>query len=229
MKHPRFLLPLSFLVLATLACSVLSGASVSGTTGGGQDQEVNVASSSSNILFQDDFSDPGSGWDSIRDGDGVTDYENGGYRFLINLPNWWFWTTPSLHFTDVRLEVETTKLSGPDVNEFGLICRYQDPDNFYFLTISSDGFYGVSKFVDGEETLIGMESLQSNPAILQGEASNRLRADCVGSRLTLFVNDQVLAEVEDGDFSSGDVGMIAGTFDEPGTDVLFDNFVVMRP
>ncbi len=97
------------------------------------------------------------------------------------------------------------------------------------MTISSDGFYGISKFVEGEETLIGMDSLQSNTAINQGATTNHLRVDCVGDRLTLYVNDRILAEVQDATFPAGDVGMIAGTFDDPGADILFDNFVVMRP
>jgi hypothetical protein len=35
--------------------------------------------------------------------------------------------------------------------------------------------------------------------------------------------------VEDDTYASGDVGLIAGTFDEPGTDIRFDDFVVYRP
>ena len=30
-------------------------------------------------------------------------------------------------------------------------------------------------------------------------------------------------------FASGDVGLMAGTFGEPGADILFDNFYVYRP
>jgi hypothetical protein len=35
--------------------------------------------------------------------------------------------------------------------------------------------------------------------------------------------------VPDTSFTSGDVGLIAGTYEEAGTDVLFDNFVVTKP
>jgi hypothetical protein len=53
--------------------------------------------------------------------------------------------------------------------------------------------------------------------------------DCIGDTLTLFVNDQQLAQVRDNEFPSGDVGLIAGTYDTPGTDIRFDNFVVYKP
>jgi hypothetical protein len=35
--------------------------------------------------------------------------------------------------------------------------------------------------------------------------------------------------VEDKDLQAGDVGLLAGAFDEPGMDVLFQNFVVIQP
>jgi hypothetical protein len=36
-------------------------------------------------------------------------------------------------------------------------------------------------------------------------------------------------EQEDSTLTSGDVGLMAGTFSNPGTDILFDNFVVRQP
>jgi len=39
----------------------------------------------------------------------------------------------------------------------------------------------------------------------------------------------LLAEAQDTDFASGDAGLLAGTFDTAGTDILFDDFVVSAP
>ena len=39
------------------------------------------------LYFQDDFSDPESGWDRVNGADGVTDYSNGAYRLFAALPN----------------------------------------------------------------------------------------------------------------------------------------------
>jgi hypothetical protein len=36
-------------------------------------------------------------------------------------------------------------------------------------------------------------------------------------------------EVSDADFSEGKVGLIAGTFDDPETDVRFDDLLVTKP
>jgi hypothetical protein len=74
-----------------------------------------------------------------------------------------------------------------------------------------------------------MDALQPSKAIRLGTALNRLRADCVADRLTLYVNGEKLVEVQDTEFASGDVGLIAGTYQSAGTDIRFDNFIVYQP
>jgi hypothetical protein len=71
--------------------------------------------------------------------------------------------------------------------------------------------------------------MQPSEAIQQGAATNTIRADCVGSSLSLYVNGEKLDEVQDTEFGSGDVGLMAGSFDTPGTDIHFDNFNVTKP
>ncbi len=209
----------SVLVLAALACSV-------GSSGSGD-------SSDPNILFQDDFSSTASGWsDTYRDAEGMTDYDQGGFRIQVLQTQFDYWANPNLSFTDVRVEVDATKIGGPDDNDFGVICRYTDNSNFYFLLGTSDGFYAIGKYSGGNvDYLTGT----SDAAFLEtnttkgGNATNKIRGDCVGNTLTLYINDSQVAQVTDSDHTSGDVGLIAGTFDESGTDILFDNFVVRKP
>jgi len=201
---------MAVLFLTIIACQALSG-------------------EETGYLFQDDFSDTSGGWAEDRT-EGITDYEQGGYRIMVNQPSFYFWSTPGLSLTNVRIEVETTKLSGPDDNEFGIICRYQNPQNFYFLTISSDGYYGITKLVDDQFSLVGMDNLLFSENINQGENSkNTLRAECDGTHLRLYANGTLLAETTDVDLDTGDIGLIAGTFDESGTDILFDNLTVADP
>jgi hypothetical protein len=214
----RFLLILSVLIMAAMACQAVSSSG-----------ENSTSAPPSNILFQDDFSDTNSGWDRVNVSDGVTDYADGIYRIYVNSQNTDVWANPGLDFGDVQIEVEATKVAGDDNNDFGLVCRYQDSDNFYFFIISSDGYYGVGKVVNGEQNLIGVESMPPSDKIDTGNASNRLRADCVGSTLRIHVNGDLLGEYEDTEFTSGDVGLLAGSFENPGTDIHFDNFVVTKP
>lgn len=221
MKRPHTaLMALSALLLTIMACRAI---------GGGDTTEVLPNGPPAEVLFQDDFSDPSSGWDQINVEEGITDYENGYYRVQVNTPDTDIWGNPGLDFTDVTVEVQATKASGPDDNDFGLICRYQDIDNFYFFIISSDGYYGIGKVVEGEQTLIDRDQMQPDESIAQGNATNHLKADCVGSALSLHANGKSLIQVEDTTFASGDVGLIAGTFAQPGTEIHFDDFVVKKP
>ncbi len=193
-------------------------------------EKPQVAPAQLKVLFQDDFSNPDSGWDRARAKDGVTDYtKDGAYRIRVNVPNTDVWANPGLHFTDVRIEVDATKVGGPDDNDFGVICRYQDENNFYFLIISSDGYYGIGKVAHGEQSLLTGDALDYSDAILQGATTNHIRGDCVGSKLVLYANGVRLAEAQDDTFKDGDVGLMAGTYDDRGTNILFDNFVVYQP
>ena len=180
-------------------------------------------------LFEDDFNDTNSGWDRYADEDTFTDYTQNGYRIFVNTPDSYSWANPYLHLTDVIVEVDTYKLGGPDNNDFGVICRYQDVENFYFFVISSDGYFSINKYRGGTLEIIGNEQYGESNVIRQGTASNQIQASCVGDTLEITVNGAALFNVQDVDFPSGDVGLIAGTFDEPGADILFQNFKVYRP
>jgi hypothetical protein len=182
-------------------------------------------------LFRDGFTDTSGGWESGETEDGSTGYYNGAYRIFVNQPDYYLWSNPrDLIFIDVRIEVDATKMAGPDINDIGVICRYQNPSNFYFFSISSDGYYAINKFIDGKEEWIGMEApIMDNVTIRTGTATNHLRADCIQQKLSFYVNGIHLIDVIDSDLSQGNVGLIAGTWDTPGTDVLFDNFLVIQP
>jgi len=182
------------------------------------------------LLFFDDFTNDDSGWYSNGDPSAVASYDGGGYRIVVTQETSAVWAVPGRLFSDVRIEVSADKRSGDDDNFFGLMCRVQgstDTANFYLLMISSDGYYGIAKRVNGGElALIGQEKMQFSEAINLGSGVNHVRADCVGDRLSLYANDELLAAVMDGDLVSGQIGLLAGTFSVPGTNILFDDLAI---
>ena len=214
------------LVLAALACSstaVIIPTAQPLAGGGGNSQQ---------ILFQDDFSNTSSGWDQAHNESYSTDYENSGYRINVLPASYSAFANPSQSFkNDVRIEVDATKIGGPDDNAFGVICRYQDLDNYYFLYISSDGYVGIGIDNAGSKSIISSSdgNMVSDSNINQGVATNHLRADCIGNTLTLYVNGTQVATATDGTFTGGDVGLSARTFSVGGTDIKFDNFFVYKP
>ena len=125
--------------------------------------------------------------------------------------------------------MDAFKVGGERDNRFGVICRAKGTDSFYTFIISSDGYYGVGKVEQQSYELIDTDALLPSEAIKKGSAINRIRAECVGERLTLYVNGIKIAEYQDAEFAAGDVGLIAGTYNEPGTDIRFDDFLVIQP
>jgi hypothetical protein len=179
------------------------------------------------ILYQEQFENNTTGWARIANDNGIMDYDGGGYRILVRQPKLNIWSTSEKDFSDVRVEADVIKLNGPDENRMGLICRYQGGD-YYFFIISNDGYYVIGKFIGGQTLLLGQSEMQTSDAIQTG-TMNHLRADCIGDKLTFYINFTEVTSATDTDFPNGDVGLVAGAFSEPGVDVLFDNFLVLQP
>jgi hypothetical protein len=213
MKSMRLFIIIIVLALASLSC--LS----SGTQ-----------STATDVLFSDDFSTTDNKWDQATDPSRTTDYYNDAYRITVNDTYSDAWANPGKeNFTDVRIEVDATKNGGPDDNDFGIIFRYVDEEQFYYGVVSSDGYNGIMKMTFDGGKPIGQENMLESDKIIQGAATNRIRFDCVGSTLTLYVNGTQLDQQTDSDLTTGNVGLVSGTFGTGGVDILFDNFYVYKP
>ena len=155
------------------------------------------------------------------------DYDHDTYRMVVTAQHYNLWSFSGHAYQDVRVEADATRMAGPLENLFGLTCRSR-ADNFYFFAISSDGYYALGKMKNGTTSLLGQEMMAHSTAITLDTGINYLRFDCIGQTLTGYVNGQSVAIAEDADFPNGDAGLIVGTFDQPGADVAFDNFVVLK-
>lgn len=178
--------------------------------------------------FTDDFSDPASGWGASSHETYVRGYQQGRYLFQIDVPRLLVWAVSGRTYTDVELEVIGKAAGQPD-NHFGLVCRYRD-EQFYYFAISSDGYYGIF-LMDAEGDLhpLGARAMLRSPVIHTDGTDNRIAASCMGSTLTLYVNGQQVAQVQDETYTSGDVGMAAGALSQGGASIWFDDFEATRP
>jgi hypothetical protein len=180
-------------------------------------------------IYRDNFSDLSSGWPQTETANGTLGYADGSYRILVESAGYDLRAVSGHAYHDVQIEVDATRLSGPLENRFGLICRFQDMDNYYFFIISSDGYYAIGKNNNGTVSLLGQEMMAFSASIRQADAPNHLRFDCIGDTLTGIVNDQPIARISDADFGGGDAGLIAGAFSESGVNISFEHFEVVKP
>ena len=175
------------------------------------------------VLFQDDFSNPKSGWDRASQGGNSTDYADGKYRITLSTPQQDIWANPYQYFDqDIIVEVDVWQNPSTVQAAYGIICGYSDVNNFYALTIGSGGYVEIFRYQQGKRlTLI---SAKNQPGI--DPEYNHLKAECTSSSLQLWVNGSLVAEVEALEVPYGDVGLIVSSFDEANVEILFDNFVV---
>ncbi len=174
------------------------------------------------LLLEDDFSQPR--WEVYADDEHQKGYEEGRYFINVGIQDYSFWSLAGKTAQDFVLEIETFQQSGPDNNDYGIILRHQDDANFYIFEISGDGYYTFVKLVDNE--LLDIIPWQQSDMINQGNDHNLIRVEAAGSNFTFYINGELVDAAIDSDFKEGDIGLLAGTYEEAGLQVAFDNLKV---
>lgn len=166
------------------------------------------------------------------------------------------WSSLDRKFNDFDLRVTARLLDGPvDQNQFGVVFRYRDENNFYIFRISADGYYSLGKVRAGVQEKIsdwGVTDL-----IHQGGAPNEIRVIGYGNRFLFYINGQPVplclrgenetsmwanwegpgicytAEpttvFRDGAFAQGRIALAAGTIDGSDVVVAFDDVILTGP
>lgn len=184
-------------------------------------------------LLNDDFDETKDcGW-VLFNGRGVTEEIGEGVLRISNSSSGELaWTNAGRNFDDVIINVQANQVGGPDDNAYGVICRYQNEENFYVFLISGDGHFAIGKYQSGSpqiQYLSGGGEYVFSDAINQGSSRNDIRASCIGNELSLSANGIPLETVTDPTFVTGDIGLGASTF-QPGTAVIeFDSIRVIAP
>jgi hypothetical protein len=184
-------------------------------------------------LFADNFDGSQQcGWALYSQGGTTVDIRDNALRISTSQVGEIWWTNPGRNFDDAIITVQARQASGPDNNAYGVICRYQNENNFYIFLISGDGYYAVGKYQSGSDRIIYLTEdgqYQYSEIINQGIATNQIRASCVGNELGLAVNGIPLIAVTDSAFVTGDVGLGVSTLAAGTAVVEFDTIRVMEP
>ena len=177
-------------------------------------------------IYQAEFGEAGT-WDT-GSGDGFRVFvADDALRMEFDAAHRTRWSNAHETFGDLVFGARACQVAGSHNNGYGLQFGHVDDDNFFYFMISGDGFYQFSKRVDGEWQ--GLIKWTRHESIHQGEACNVLMVEAADDLITLVVNGTMLAQVRDGSFSAGDIGLIAQSLDDPGVAVAFDAVVVFEP
>jgi spore coat assembly protein SafA len=180
------------------------------------------------VVYQDDFSTIGL-WFTAEEPNFWIRYQDNGYQIYNDFFNSYVNSVRSFNFSDIHVEVDAQRFSGPESGYYGVVCRWQDNENFYAFSIGSEGFLSIIRVQNGFVNFLAHGEAGEgllNPGV--GEV-NRMGGSCVGDTLTLFVNNEPVLETQDQTFTSGFVGLMTGTRTASGLLVHFEDFALLNP
>ena len=179
----------------------------------------------------DDFSDPNSGLEQVREDWGVSAYASS-EQYVVELnpyagPIYDYYVDWSLA-EEFLLEV-TAGYAGAADNGYGLIFQFVGDGLFYVFRISGDGFYTVER-AEGDALATLIEWTPSE-LINQTESSgNVLTLQAHGDKYLLFINGHMVDSFSDSSYHGGTFGIIVDNFDEQSSArFFFDDLIVGSP
>ena len=181
-------------------------------------------------LYQDDFTNPASGWSEKKfDNYFIGYHEPEFYHVEITSPN--YKTTvfePSKKsFDDFTIAVKvftvSKKTSATGDFAYGPVFR-RSGDEYYAFTISPR----TKKWSLLKSSPNALQVLaEGTEAGINGlDVADALRVDAQGSKFFLHINDQLVGQVTDADYVSGEVGFFVQTFDATNIHIHFDSIAV---
>lgn len=191
---------------------------------------VHETADGDNILYHDDFTDPASGWSEDKfDNFFVGYHEPEFYHVEVDSPN--YKTTvfePSkASFGDVSIEVKafTASAKTAEVGDFTFgPAFHRSGDQYYAFAISqrTKKWYVLKSTPNALVVLIE----GTDDSIHEPDTGDVLRVNAVGANFSFYINDHVVGQVTDADYTAGEVGFFVQTFDAANTHVHFDELTI---
>ncbi|HET9908618.1 MAG TPA: SH3 domain-containing protein [Anaerolineales bacterium] len=187
----------------------------------------------SNVLFQDTFTNPGTGWASAEFDNYFIGYHEPEYYHVeiksphlrapvVGIPN-----AETNNFPDATIELQVYTVSGRTATDgdyrYGLVFR-RTGDNYYAFTISP-----ITKtwevFKSSPSGIVNLT--QGTDEGIQGlDVADLLRVDAQGSNFFFSINNQPVGELTDVDYAAGTVGLYAENIENTNTHVHFDALTI---
>lgn len=148
------------------------------------------------------------------------------YRITVQESDAFVWSPCEGTFTDVTIATELIFTAGSEDTAAGILFRFQDEHNFYFFSISANGYYALDLLQNGRwESLVDWtRTAQVKPS---GEP-NQLRVEVVEDYIRLYSNDVLLDVISDDTFDDGKVALAVNTFEKSNVTIFFDNLFIWR-
>ncbi len=127
---------------------------------------------------------------------------------------------------DFLVEVDAWLDDGETPGRYGMAFRMADGENYYLYLLDDAAHAGLWRYDDGEPT--ALIPFNNVPGAKAAPGRNRLGVLAQGDALTLLLDGAAIATVVDDIHGSGDLALVAGTFDEVPVTAHFDDFAEWR-
>lgn len=189
-----------------------------------------VPVSGTDAIYQDDFTDPATGWPEDKfDNYFIGYHEPEYYHVEITGTNYKtsVFEPEKQSFDDFTVELQVLAVSAKTAAEgdfrYGLAFR-RSGDEYYAFTISPrTKTWHVLKGSPNELVVLAQGT---DDNIHDLDTDDTLRVDAQGSDLYFHINDQLIGQVTDADYVSGEIGFYVETFDSPHTHIHFDTLTI---
>jgi hypothetical protein len=179
--------------------------------------------------WQDDFSNPRSGWQRSEDLDtnSYLGYQDQRYLIQAGDRRALLWGLNQAYtFKSSQIAVTAyLDASNPEAG-FGVLCGYQDASHFYFFELGADGYYAIVHMQAGEPHFLAGDSKSTQ--LPNQAASYRLQVICTPQILQMQVGTLTLASVIPPSAPDGLIGLLVHTYQRGAARVYFDDLQVVQ-
>lgn len=192
-----------------------------------------VGQESSENYFAEDFSSNVREWPDVQDDFRTWGFEGSHYLAHLYTPDYIIWAYLPLEFTPDSVSFDAAVQPGFDKGGYGVLCYYQDEDNYHYVSIDT-GFqeYSIGVVRGGEYEQL-LEDWWMPTANLNDSphAVNNIQVICHEEEMILFINEEYETQVSFPAVTQNRMAIFVETFEDvpaEGYKVLFDNLIAVQ-
>jgi len=184
------------------------------------------------VLYHDDFKNPATNWSEEKfDNYFIGYHEPEYYHIAINSPN--YKTTVFIPdkpiFDNFDADVKAFTFAGKTAEagdfRYGIAFR-RSGDQYYAFTVSQRTKAWQVLKSDGNGLSVLKEG--SDPAISDFDVEDDLKVDAQGSNFAFFLNGQLVAQAQDSDYTTGEIGFFVQSIDAPNLHIHYDEITIRK-
>ena len=213
--NPRLLLPGNYHLRATVGKLTLLG-----------DFVVDAASAKpGTTLMIERFDNNDLAWNVYSDAYGAVRVDQGQMLISVIKADSYANSVLPIKLGDFDVSVAVERTAGPRDGYYGVLFRYASGQGYVFQ-VSDNGYFNIA--TQTPQNYFPLIKWTRSAAIKSGGV-NSLRVVVKGVKFAFYINDQQVAALNNAEFFTGSIGLVAGDFEQAGMQVAFDNLLVTVP